>query len=129
MNLQNKKLKIFLANIKPDSNYGVIQTPVKILKNILTGGNREQKMQAFAQAVKDGKITKEMLDKEIQKGRIAVAPFINYYLGLAQVPQANMVSNVVSQILPKNTKSALERYILPRTTIKALLNKYYNKEQ
>lgn len=123
-----KKLQV-AQNIKPDSNYGVLQTPLKIAKNILTGGNREQKMQTFAQAVKDGKITKNMLDQEINKGRIAVAPFIDYYLALSKVPQANLGSALVNKVLPKNTNQILERYVLPRTTIKEILDRYYNKEQ
>lgn len=123
-----KKLQV-AKNIKPDSNYGVLQTPIKMAKNILTGGNREQKMQSFAQAVKDGKITKAMLDQEINKGKIAVAPFIDYYLALSKVPQANLGSALVNKVLPKNTNQILERYVLPRLTIRNILDRYYNKEQ
>lgn len=115
--------------LKPISSDNVFQTPIKILKNIATGGNREQKMQTFAQAVLDGKITKEMLNKEMRKGRIGVAPLINYYLALSKVPQANLASAAINKVLPKNSKQLLESVIIPRLTIRNILDRYYNKEQ
>lgn len=132
------------TNIKPDENYATNTTWSKLLNHIVKGGNRDQQMQQFAKAILDGKITKEMLNREFRKARnIPIfSDIINYYLATSKVPQVNSLSNLANNVL-KGTKGSADllrqinllnkmsntKYALPKITIKKILDKYYNKEQ
>lgn len=122
-----KKVQVS-SNIKPDENYATSFTIRKIIDHFIKGGSRDQRMQMFAQAVRDGKITKDMLNQEFRKARNIpiLTDIINYHLAANKVPSINNLSNIISKSSKVNPY--LERYVLPRTTIKGILDRYYNKE-
>lgn len=92
-----KKVQV-ASNIRPDENYATSFTIKKIIDHFIKGGSRDQRMQMFAQAVKDGKITQDMLNQQFIKARNlpVVTDIANYYLALGKTPQANTLMNVAN---------------------------------
>ena len=127
--LTNLKKVQVSSNIKPDENYATSFTIRKIIDHFIKGGSRDQRMQMFAEAVRDGKITQDMLNQEFRKARNIpiLTDIINYHLAANKVPSINNLSNIISRTSKANPY--LERYILPRATIKEIMQKYYNNRE
>lgn len=119
-----KKVQVS-SNIKPDENYATSFTIRKIIDHFIKGGSRDQRMQMFAKAVKDGKITKDMLNQEFTKARNIpiLTDIVNYHLAASKAPGVNNLSKII------NKTPAFAQFALPRATMRYILDKYYNKEQ